>query len=245
MERTLKDHCTIHYEDKGLGKALVFLHGNGEDGSRFRFQMDRFSTSWRVILPDARGHGRSGRGTGPLTLPRMAEDLRELLKGLGLDAYILIGFSDGANVAMEAASGDCPGLEALVLAGGNLRPRGMKLLALLGVLGEALAALVPSLFSERWRRKLERTCLMLLEPRIPFRKLGEIRVPTLVLAGDRDLIREGETRKIAGLIPESTLRILSGADHFFVYGQPERFAGILESWFCGIINGAQEKETRK
>ena len=61
----------LYYTEKGQGKPLILLHGNGEYGSYFESQMDYFSKTRRVIAVDTRGHGRSPRGTaGSISRPR-------------------------------------------------------------------------------------------------------------------------------------------------------------------------------
>ena len=47
----------LHYEEKGTGQPMVLLHGNGEDSSYFKNQIEYFSKKYRVIAVDTRGHG--------------------------------------------------------------------------------------------------------------------------------------------------------------------------------------------
>ena len=93
----------LYYQEKGKGRPLVLLHGNGEDGSYFRHQMEYFSPQYRVLAVDTRGHGQSPRGTAPFTMSQFAQDLKTLLDELEINAPILLGFSDGANIAMKFA----------------------------------------------------------------------------------------------------------------------------------------------
>ena len=68
----------LHCREAGTGRPLILLHGNGEDGSYFIHQIRYFSKYYRVIAVDSRGHGGSPRGQMPLTLSRMAEDLKRI-----------------------------------------------------------------------------------------------------------------------------------------------------------------------
>ena len=52
----------LYYREKGSGKPLILLHGNGESGEYFVNQIDYFSKQYRVIAVDTRGHGQSPRG---------------------------------------------------------------------------------------------------------------------------------------------------------------------------------------
>ena len=98
----------LHYEEKGEGEPLVLLHGNGEDGRYFSSQIQFFSSRYRVIAVDTRGHGRSPRGEGALTLSVCADDLKSLLQRLGLDRINLLGFRRGKH-----RSALCPALSAM------------------------------------------------------------------------------------------------------------------------------------
>ena len=65
---------TLNYVETGEGFPLVLLHGNGEDHTYFKRQMEPFSQRYRVIALDTRGHGGSPRGSAPFTLDQFAED---------------------------------------------------------------------------------------------------------------------------------------------------------------------------
>ena len=73
----------LHYEEKGTGQPMVLLHGNGEDSSYFKNQIEYFSKKYRVIAVDTRGHGKSERGTAPFTLRQFARDLKSFLDEMG------------------------------------------------------------------------------------------------------------------------------------------------------------------
>jgi len=90
----------LHYTEQGSGEPLVLLHGNGEDSSYFEHQLDCFQDRYRVIAVDSRAHGGSPRGMAPLTLAQFAEDLAAFMDELGIASAHILGFSDGANVAM-------------------------------------------------------------------------------------------------------------------------------------------------
>ena len=90
----------LHYQEKGEGEPMILLHGNGEEGSYFAHQMDYFGRNYRVIVVDTRGHGQSPRGTAPFTIAQFAQDLHDFMEELGISRAVILGFSDGANIAM-------------------------------------------------------------------------------------------------------------------------------------------------
>lgn len=212
----------------------MLLHGNGEDGSYFSHQMEYFSRQYRVIAVDTRGHGKSSRGSAPFTMAQFAEDLKELLDELGIESLVLLGFSDGANIAMKFALRYPRRLRALILNGGNLDARGIKRHVQLPIeLGYRAAKLFAGR-SQEARRNMEILGLMVHEPRISPQALSAVRVPTLVIAGTRDMVKTGHTREIAARIPNARLAILPG-DHFIAAKEPERFNRAVEEFLDTVL----------
>lgn len=203
----------LHYEQRGQGVPLVLLHGNGEDGRYFVRQMDCFSRWYRVIALDTRGHGKSPRGSAPFTLEQFAQDLKDTLDELGLNRVLLLGFSDGANIALIFTLRWPQYVEKLVLNGGNLDPRGVKWTVQLPICaGYGLASLLAAV-DRRARPKRELLALMVKQPHLSPAELSAVRCPTLVVAGERDMIRRAHTELIARSIPRAKLAILPG-NHF-------------------------------
>lgn len=212
----------LYYKEKGKGKPLILLHGNGEDSSYFESQMDYFSQTRRVIAVDTRGHGRSPRGTAPFTIRQFAEDLREFMEEMGIERADLLGFSDGGNVAIIFALRYPERVDRLILNGANLWSRGVKPSVQIPIILGYYAASFFGHFSGKARANAELLRLMVKDPNIEQEELRNIQSPTLVIAGERDMIREEHTRLIAAEIPGAELRIIPG-DHFIAAGNPEAF----------------------
>ena len=227
---------SLYYEKRGAGEPLVLLHGNGEDGSYFLHQMEAFSREFLVYALDTRGHGRSPRGSAPFTISQFAEDLRQALEKIAPEPVHLLGFSDGGNIAVAFAL-RWPGLlRSLILNGANLRPSGVKFFVQAPiVLGYGLCRLL-SPFSSQAGKNGELLGLMVTQPHVEERELGGIRVPALVIAGNRDMIREAHTRSIAAGIAGSRLVILGG-DHFVASKEPEAFNRAVEVFLEEVHGG--------
>ena len=84
----------LYYQEKGNKKPFILLHGNGEDGTYFKHQMDYFSDRYRMIALDTRGHGKSPRGTAPFSIEQFSDDLNEFLISQVLCLFLL-GNSEG------------------------------------------------------------------------------------------------------------------------------------------------------
>lgn len=203
----------LHYTIAGQGFPLVMLHGNGEDHTYFKHQMAPFSERYQVIVLETRGHGQSPRGTAPFTLEQFAEDLKAFLDSREIRRCHLLGFSDGANIALLFALKYPEYVEKLVLNGADLSPSGVKLsIQAPIVLGWGLLQVIRRL-DKRAQPKWELLDLMTTQPHIKPERLSALTMPVLVIAGDRDMIRERHTWLIARSIPNSRLSILPG-DHF-------------------------------
>lgn len=206
----------IYFRIYGSGaKTLFFLHGNNEDWTCFRKQIEFFASDYKVVTMDSRGHGQSGMGKQEISIRQMAKDTALLIRKLQLEAVTLVGFSDGGNIAMELLIHyPLEVVEGLVLAGANLSPRGIKLyyqvpLILQYALLKCLAG-----FRIRWKRKAGVIGLMIREPRITPEQLRGVTIPVLVLAGEKDMVRKNHTRKIARAFGNAALVFVPGANHF-------------------------------
>jgi pimeloyl-ACP methyl ester carboxylesterase len=97
---TTADDCKLYYEEHGTGEHLLFIHGWSCNLGFFKRQIEHFSKKYHVIVYDLRGHGKSDRGDiteRNMTLTRFAEDLYELIEGLGLGRVNLAGWSMGTS----------------------------------------------------------------------------------------------------------------------------------------------------
>lgn len=213
---------SLHYLEKGQGKPLILLHGNGEDNSYFVYQVAYFSRFYRVIAIDTRGHGQSPRGTAPFSIQQFAEDLRGFLDQHDIPKAHILGFSDGGNIALTFALHYPERVDRLILNGANLFPAGVKPTVQLPIV---LGYHTASLFAKRSPKAKENAALlglMVKEPNIRPEELNGLTVPTLVIAGTKDMIRESHTRLIARSLPNARLVLLPG-DHFIANKEPAVF----------------------
>ena len=212
----------LHYTRQGGGPPLLLLHGNGEDGSYFVHQMDAFSLHYTVYAIDTRGHGRSPRGDAPFTMEQFARDLLEFMDEEAIQKANILGFSDGGNIALTFALAHPERVDRLILNGANLDPSGVTLhIQIPIVLGYAAASLFGRM-SPKAKHNAEILGLMVKEPHIPAQALETLYIPTLVIVGTRDMIRDAHTLLIAGSLPLGRLEMIVG-DHFIAAKSPDEF----------------------
>ena len=211
-----------HIVEAGTGDPLILLHGNGEDAGYFVHQMGPFSRHFRVIALDTRGHGQTPRGDAPFTIRQFADDLLGFMDAQGIGKADILGFSDGGNIAMVFAMRYPERVNRLILDGANLDASGVKRSIQIPIeIGYRLARL----FAKRSPGALknaEMLGLMVNDPDVKPEELERIQAPTLVMAGDKDMIKESHTRLIASRIPGARLKIIPG-DHFIANRQPDAF----------------------
>lgn len=217
----------LHCEETGSGEPLVLLHGNGEDGTYFAHQIAHFSQRFRVLALDTRGHGKSPRGEAPFTIRQFARDLLAFLDARGIERAHLLGFSDGGNIALVFALAHPERVGKLVLNGANLNARGVKRSVQVPIeLGYRMARLFAGL-SAKARANAEMLGLMVNDPNVAPEELAALTAPTLVIAGENDMIREDHTRLIAERIPNARLAFVPG-DHFVAAKNPAAFNREVE-----------------
>lgn len=210
------------YTEKGQGKPLILLHGNGEDGSYFEKQMDEFAQYFHVYALDTRGHGNTPRGDKPFSIRQFAEDLREFMEEHGIARAHLLGFSDGGNIAMVFAIKYPDRVDRLILNGANLNAGGVKPGTQIPIeIGYKIARKFAGK-SRKARLNAEMLGLMVNDPDVSVEELSRIRAKTLVIAGKKDMIKEEHTKLIASSIRDAELAIIDG-NHFIANKNPETF----------------------
>lgn len=105
----------LWYEDKGAGCPVVLVHGWCMSSAIWKYQFDGLPACARLIAPDLRGHGRSREIAENLNFDRFTEDLADLFEALDLSRVVLVGWSMGAQVALQAYAGLSGRLAGLVL----------------------------------------------------------------------------------------------------------------------------------
>jgi pimeloyl-ACP methyl ester carboxylesterase len=119
------DGVRLHYVERGKGRPLVLLHGNGSMIQDFESSglIDLAARSYRVIVFDRPGFGHSLRPRNVVWTPEAQADLfKKALERLGVQRAIVLGHSWGASVAVALATRHPRFVEALVLASGYYFP---------------------------------------------------------------------------------------------------------------------------
>ena len=111
------DENELYFEDRGEGEPLLLLHGlTGTSGDwRHVFDLDALAAQYRVIAPDARGHGRSTGRSSSFSFQRCARDVVALLDHLALSRVRAIGMSLGAKTLLHVATLDSARVSRMIV----------------------------------------------------------------------------------------------------------------------------------
>ncbi len=185
---------------------------------------------YRVIVMDSRDQGRSSDSDTPITYEKMTDDLAALIDHLKLDSVDVVGWSDGGIEALLLGIRHPTKVRKLVAMAANLNP---SLQAIYGETDELVRNMLSSMpdsvrNTPEGRRTQKVTGTMLKEPNIDPKALERITAPTLVLAGDHDLIRLEHIVESFNHLPSGQLGIFPNSTHLVPYDDPVLFNTTVE-----------------
>ena len=215
------DGLQIYFETFGKGEPVLVLHGGGPGClEAMQRQIRALADKYFVIAPDSRAHGRSGDGSGSLTYVQLARDMIKVLDELHVPAANIVGWSDGGIIGLELAMHYPQRVRRLVAIGANYNVGGLiqkpeespEAPPLDGPCARVLPD--PSSWPLRFRRIVE---MWRTQPDYSLGDLGTINAPTLIMAGEFDVIRRSHSDQLAKAIPGSQEVIIEGGGHSVDY----------------------------
>ena len=222
-----------------IGQPVLLMHGGLGNTEDFRnLAPVLVAAGYRVVAMDCRGHGRSAWGDQPITYDQMAADAVGLLDHLGIAKTDVVGWSDGAIIALNLAIHHPERLDRVVAYGANYNPAGNQF-----VPSDQLPPF--EYFIADYRRlapEPERfeeltdvlDALYKVAPNYSDAELQSITVPVLILDGAADeFVTPDQPVHMAALIPGATLVIMPGTGHFAMSAKPGLFNPIVLDYLAG------------
>lgn len=205
----------IYYEEYGSGQPLLLLHGNSESIQSFKLQIPELSKLYKVIAVDTRGQGKSTEDGKNYSYDLFAEDMNAFLNNLKLDSVNILGWSDGGNTGLIMAMKYPGKVKKLITMGANVFIDNTVVEKwVFKELNKQLKEM-KSDTSYADKNRIRLINLLLTEPKHNFEELKVISCPVLVLAGQKDVIKENHTKSIAQNISKSKLLIAPKETHYY------------------------------
>lgn len=212
----------LYYELHGDGGTpLVLIHGGGSTiGTNFGRVLPLLSRSRRVIAVEVQAHGHTRDIDRPFTFEQDADDVAALLDSLHVPKADILGFSNGGTSALQIAIRHPGKVNRLVIASSNYRRDGMQE-GFWDFMARGTFADMPQPYKDAYLkinpsqegvhamhdRDAKR---MLAFKDIPDESIKAIAAPTLVVDGDRDVVRVEHALQLSRLLPHARLAILPG-----------------------------------
>jgi pimeloyl-ACP methyl ester carboxylesterase len=231
------DGARLWFGSYGEGPPVILLHPGAGSSDLWGAQVPALVADHRrVILIDSRGHGRSS-WDGRLGYALMESDVVAVMDALGIAKADVVGWSDGAIVALVMAIKDPARVGKLYAWGANMDLAGFNVFGLFAPIRGEIARL----FADEYARVSPTPhgfaalskgvqAMQLREPTYTARDLASIHGPAIAIAdgGREEFIRRSHTRYLAHTIPDAQLIIVPGVGHFAPLQAPAAFnAAVL------------------
>jgi pimeloyl-ACP methyl ester carboxylesterase len=235
----LKMYYEIHGVVRGNEPPLVLLHGGGSTiGTSFGKVLPALARTRQVIAFEQQGHGRTADIVDrPFTFEQSADDTAGLLRHLGIGKADVCGYSNGGHIALQMAIRHPALVRKLVVESAMFHRDGSdpgfwssfehaKLDEMPMELREAYIGVAPrpddlrTFFDKSVRRMLN------FKGWTP-EEIRSITAPTLVLIGDRDIVRPEHAVLMFRLLPSAQLAVLPGTDHMTIVNRSDWLVSMI------------------
>ncbi len=246
------DGARIWYAVYGAGPPVVMLHGGLGHSGNWGYQVPVLvGAGYQVVLVDSRGHGRSTRDARPFSYERMASDVLAVTDLLRLDRVAVVGWSDGACIALILAWKAPARIAGVFFFGCNMDPSGTKPLEFTPRLRRCLSrhaqdyahlSATPDQF-DAFREAV--SLMMQTQPDFSAADLAEVLVPVAIVQSEQEeFITREHAEYLAHSIPGASLTILPGVSHFAPLQRPELFNQALLAYVGQTFPGSRPAPIR-
>lgn len=236
----LRGHQVFSYEWPRDGEAVVLLHGGLSQTSHWDTSvLPAIEDSFHAYGYDRTGHGFTGDRTGSLHFDFQRDEAIAYLEDVVKEPSHLIGYSDGANIALMVAIKRPDLVKSVVSIAGNYDHSGIHPLPEFGGFvspedREEYAVTspdAPHTLDEKIKRMNE---IWKVEPTIPVSDVAAIQCPVLVMAGDDDVVRHEHTIDLFERLPLGQLAIVPGTSHGLVKEKPAIVQALIAEFLSDL-----------
>lgn len=217
----------MYYEIHGKGQPLVLIHGGGSTIETSFGRLIPFLAQHRqVIAVEMQAHGRTSDRDADLSFEQDADDVATLLKNLKIEKADLLGFSNGATTAMQVAIRHPTMVNKMVLGSALAKRNGVPDWFWDFMLNASLDNMPAQLKEGYLKVASDPKGLQVMHDRdakrmVHFKDISEalirsIKVPTLIINGDKDVILPEHALELHRMIEGSELAIIPGGHGAYI-----------------------------
>ncbi|MBI4787452.1 MAG: alpha/beta fold hydrolase [Chloroflexi bacterium] len=231
-------------------RTLLFIHGFGGYALQWEHQLVAFADKNRVIAVDLRGHGLSDRPSSGYATHELVGDIECLVKALHLPAkFVLLGHSFGGALAATYAVKHPDRVERLILASTSvdfsLNPLLKLAFRLPATLAEPIRAMFPKALAAP-AYVLKQMYHNALSKWDGNDLLTRVRVPTLVIVGQRDLVfKQSAYEAVPDRIPAAQVAKIPVSAHLVMLERPDAVNRAIGRFLGGSVVSWREGRGRE
>ncbi len=241
----------IYYQTTGEGQPLILLHGGLGGAVEFSQLIPLMAENRQVIAVELQGHGHTADIDRPLSYELMADDVAALIEALGFENADVMGFSLGGGVALQTAIRHPEVVRKLVLISTPYQQAGIHDEFLAGMTSmnadaaammldtpmyQFYASVAPNV--DNWSTLVGKAGALLAQDYDWTDDVAQMTTPTLILAGDSDMIYPEQAVSMFDLLgggvagdflgfPASQLALLPATSHFTILSRSDLLLPII------------------
>jgi 3-oxoadipate enol-lactonase len=265
MQKIVSDDADIFYDVAGAGPPIILLHPFPVNYEFWLPITKHLASRYRLIMPDLRGHGESGLGSGPATVQKHASDVARVMSDAGVDRAPVIGVSIGGYSIFEfwrryrdrvsglvlcntkAPADDAEARATRLKAAADVLQHGTEPFfedMLQKVLAETTRHSRPDLVEGalRMMRKMSAEDVAEVQRGMAERPdsistLKTINEPVLIITGDEDkMTGVPEAELMKQNIVGSQMKVIAKAGHYSPWEQPQEVGKLLRQFLDSLVN---------
>ncbi|MEZ4614804.1 MAG: alpha/beta hydrolase [Caldilineaceae bacterium] len=236
------DGASIWYATYGAGFPVILLHGGLGHSGNWGYQVPALvDGGYQVILIDSRGHGRSTRDDRPFRYDLMATDVAAVMDALQLKRAALVGWSDGAVIALTLAMQTPERVAGVLFFACNVDDSGTKEFVFTPILGRCLSrhqtdyAQLSSTPEQFQQLMDDVSAMQQTQPNYTAAQLAQVSVPVTVVHSEHDeFIKREHAEYLAKTIPNADFVYLPEVSHFVPLQRPDLFNQTILAFLDGL-----------
>ena len=225
------------FEWANSGEPVLLLHGGLSNTDSFADAMvTPLQDSFHLYAYDRAGHGRSADQPGSFHFDFQRDEAIEFITEVIEKPVHLVGYSDGANIALMVAIARPDLVKSIVSIAANFSADGIVELPVFDPAGISdeeraeYALMSPDAPETLAIKNAKMNEIWKVEPNIDIEEIAQISVPTLVMAGDDDVVKHSHSIELYEAIPLGQLAIVPGTSHGLVREKPEIVTALIKSF---------------